>query len=594
MAARGPMAKRKRSSIAWVGLFFAMALFGGCVYPKPPAGQPTPSLTLTVSAPLAGDAVVTATAANFTPTSVSFTLDGVSASIGVDSTAPFTATLHTAGLSAGAHYVFASGSDGTYTALQLANFQVENRKPNEVVILVDDLDQTDTPYWEAMPRTKALLADKGMTFDNTFVTDPTCCPARATFLTGDYPQNTGVYDNSAPDGGYGGFSAGAQNDTLATRLKAQGYTTALLGKYFNGYTGSAVPPGWDEFFAMQGFIYYGVNYDANHNGVAEHYGSAESDYSTDVISRLAVNFIDRTESNDSQPFLLYLTPTAPHWPLLPPARYTPNPMAAKKLGSRPNRNESDVSDKPTWLRDGYPLLSQVALDYLDLYYSNAMGSLLAVDDMVARVVQELDAKGELDNTTFVFTSDNGLSLGTHRMAQKMAPYDESVRVPFVMSGPGIPVGSDSHFVLNNDLAPTLLQLAGAGEQSDMDGRSLVPLLRGDTTVPWRSDFLLQYHGTGTDQAKLDTFADVQAVLATYGSIVDVPTWRGVRSEQWLYVEWYGGSVHEYELYDMNADPYQLQNLVATPGGAQQYAALTSTLQARLEQLAVCSGPSCRS
>ena len=86
---------------------------------------------------------------------------------------------------------------------------------------------------------------------------------------------------------------------------------------------------------------------------------------------------------------------------------------------------------------------------------------------------------------------------------------------------------------------------------------------------------------------------MQAAIATYGSIVDIPTWHGVRSAQWLYVEWYGGSVHEYELYDMNADPYQLENLVATPQGAQQYAALTATLQARLEQLAVCSGPSCR-
>ena len=345
-------------------------------------------------------------------------------------------------------------------------------------------------------------------------------PRSPTYLTGDYPQNNGVYDNSAPDGGYGGFAVQAQNDTLATRLKAQGYTTALLGKYFNGYTGSAVPPGWDEFFAMQGFIYYGVNYTANHNGVSEYHGSAESDYSTDVISRLAVDFINKTESNDSQPFLLYLTPTAPHWPLRPPARYDPNPMAGEKLPARPNRNEADVSDKPSWLRDGYPLLPQVVLDFMDWNYSWAMGSLLVVDDMVARVVQELDAKGELNNTTFVFTSDNGLSLGTHRLGQKMAPYDESVRVPLVMSGPGIPVGSDSHLVINNDFAPTLLQLAGAGEQSDMDGRSLVPLFAatsfpGETTSSFSIAALVPTRRSWTPTPTCRPLSRPTARLSTY-------------------------------------------------------------------------------
>jgi N-acetylglucosamine-6-sulfatase len=584
---------RRRSVAVLAGLLVAAVVAAGCVYPPPPPGQPVPSLTLTVTGPLAGAAVVTATAKNFNPTSVSFQLDSVNTPpIAVDSTAPFTATVNTAGLSAGMHYIYAVGRDSTYTVSQIGGIKVDNKKPNEVVILLDDLDQVSTSYWDALPKTKALLADKGMTFDNAFVTDPTCCPARATFLTGDYPQNTGVFDNTAPDGGYGGFAAHAQRDTVATRLKAQGYTTALLGKYFNGYTGATVPPGWDEFFGLTGFIYYGVDYSANHNGVTETYGFDASDYSTDVISRLAVDYIDRTESNDDQPFLLYLTPTAPHYPIGPPDRYQPNPLAGEKLQPRPNRNESDVSDKPTWLRDGYPLLTQSELDAQEATYAWDMGSLLAVDDMVARVVQELDAKGELDNTDFVFTNDNGISLGTHRLVQKMAPYDESLRVPFIMEGPGIPTGTDSRFVTNTDLAPTLLQLAGAGDQTDMDGRSLVPALRGDAG-PWRNDFLVQYHGTGTGAGNLDTLADVQSAISTYGSLTDVPTWRGIRSQQWLYVQWYGGSIHEYELYDMTADPYQLNNLVGTPEGAQQYASVTATLQARLEQLATCSGASCR-
>lgn len=564
----------------------------GCVWPRPPAGTPTPALTVTVSAPLAGAVTVSATATNFTPTAVSFYMDTLASTpIVVDTQAPFTAVVPVATLSGGAHTVYVTGNDGTYTAYQVAPVQPDKSKPNEVVILLDDLDQMDTPYWDALPRTKALLADKGMTFDNSFVSDPTCCPARATLLTGDYPQNTGVYDNSAPDGGYPGFQA-RQSDTIATRLKADGYTTALIGKYLNGYQTTDVPPGWDEFWGMLGFPYYGVNYQANHNGTVESYGNSEADYSTDVISRLALDFIDRTEASDAQPFFLYLTPTAPHWPLRPPARYDPNPMGSITFPNHPDRNEHDVSDKPTWLRDGYPELSDLEVAFVQWYFQWAAGSLLAVDDMVANVVQRLDQRGELANTVFVFTSDNGLNLGAHRLTAKQAPYDESLRVPLVISGRGIAPGSSSQYVINNDLAPTLMALAGAGDQPDMDGRSLVPLLRQESGVPWRDDFLIQYHGTGSPT--LDTFADVQAAIATSTPLTDIPSWRGIRSTRWAYIQWYRGDVHEYELYDMQSDPWQLQNLVATPAGVQQYAAVTTALQARLEQLATCSGATCRS
>ena len=134
----------------------------------------------------------------------------------------------------------------------------------------------------------------------------------------------------------------------------------------------------------------------------------------------------------------------------------------------------------------------------------------------------------------------------------------------------------------------MLQLAGAGSQDDMDGQSLVPLLTA--AAPWRSDFFLEFHGTYSfGSPNLDTLADVQQAIAANGSINLVPTFRAVRSDQWLYVEWYSGTVHEYELYDMNADPGQLDNLVATLEGAQQYADVTSALQTRLEQLAVCAG-----
>jgi N-acetylglucosamine-6-sulfatase len=163
-------------------------------------------------------------------------------------------------------------------------------------------------------------------------------------------------------------------------------------------------------------------------------------------------------------------------------------------------------------------------------------------------------------------------------------------VPFVIAGPGVPHGTDDRFVTNTDIAPTVLQIAGGGPQTDRDGRSLVPILLDDAAT-WRDDFLVEYNGTPRTGHQLHTFADVQAALAQ--GVHGVPTYRALRTEQYLYVEWYGGPEHEYELYDLDADPSQLTNLVGTPDGGQQHAELTANLQARLAALAACSGESCR-
>ena len=184
-------------------------------------------------------------------------------------------------------------------------------------------------------------------------------------------------------------------------------------------------------------------------------------------------------------------------------------------------------------------------------------------------------------------SDNGYHLGAHRLEEKMSPYEESIRIPFAIAGPGVPAQVDDRFVSQIDIAPTLLDLALA-PHDDLDGESLVPLFSG--TPVWRTDQLIEYHGT-SNVIPLDTLADVQAAIAE-GHAMRIPTYRALRTTDWLYVEWYGGAVHEYELYDMNLDPFQLVNLVATPQGAIDHAATTATLQVRLEELAACSGPTC--
>jgi arylsulfatase A-like enzyme len=323
----------------------------------------------------------------------------------------------------------------------------------------------------------------------------------------------------------------------------------------------------------------------------ESFGSQASDYQTDVLDRNALAFIDSTEANDSQPFLLWVDPSAPHAWIPPAPRHANNAFVDDVLPTHPDFNEPDVSDKPSWLRDDVAQLDQAAIDNQQAEYRRMMGSLLAVDDMVADIVQRLKAKGEFDHTTIAFMSDNGFLFGAHRLIQKMAPYEESIRVPFVMAGTGVPFGTESNIVTETDVAPTLLDLAGVPVPDTMDGRSLRPLLRHDGG-PWRHDFFLQYRGTYGPFLLFDTKEQVDWSVQNHG-VMYIPSYTGLRTEQYLYVQWYSGPDHEYELYDLAADPWELDNLIATPEGAQQYAAITAALQARLDELATCAGVSCR-
>jgi len=572
-----------------LGLFAA-----GCVFPTPPLGDPVPGLSIALSgsSPYSGMLTISVAPFNYAPPSVAFKLDGTA--LPDDTEAPFELTLDTTAINDGTHMMSVRANDSTYTVIEKVQFVTRN-DPNVVVIVVDDIDATATPFWDAMPQTQALLQAQGLEFTNAFATDPVCCPARATMLTGQYPHNTGVWDNSFPDGGFRAFvNSGSETDTLATRLDAAGYETALVGKYFNEYIfdPTHVPPGWDEWFGLVHGYYDGYSYLANRNGVVESYGSDPDDYQTDVVSAEALAFLDAQEANDDRPFLLWVAPSAPHWAMPPAPRHAVNEFTDDPIPMRPNYDEADVSDKPAWLRDGIPPISPGLADFITNDHQDRMGSMLAVDEMIAAVFNRLTSTGELADTVVVLVSDNGYNLGSHRLAGKQAPYEESIRVPMLMTGTGIPMGAQSaSFVTHADLAPTLLDLAGL-PASDMDGTSLVPLFGGPPSS-WRSDFLVEFKGTyGLYGGLFETLAHVQNAIQA-GKPVLVPTFRAVRNEQYLYVEWYSTAPHEYELYDMVADPYQLDNLIATPEGASQYASTTAALQARLETLGTCSSAGCR-
>ncbi len=469
-----------------------------------------------------------------------------------------------------------------------ASGAAETGRPNIVYIVADDLDVAAVEY---MPRLRSLVAQKGVTFRNSFATTPVCCPSQASMLTGKYAHNHQILFNIPPLGGFQKFKdLGGERSTIATWLQAAGYRTGRVGKYLVGYpTGTTyVPPGWDDWRSTyEGFSRY-FNYDLNENGSVVHYGSEPGDYLTDVLAEKALGFIDRAETNDAQPFFLVFSPNAPHSDRAPNG---PPPPAPRHVGAfahlsaprPPSFNEADVSDKPPVIQQ-LPLLSGVQIAAIDEEYRARLESLLAVDEAIERIVLRLAALDELENTYIVFTSDNGYHLGEHRFRNgKGQIYEEDIRVPLIVRGPGVPAGvTRDEYALNIDLAPTFAELGGAVPTDFMDGRSLVPLL-GSTPVPqqeWRDDFLVELWrpaALGGDQIR---------AVRTRDAFRSGPTPAPVGAPgPAVYVEYLSGA---RELYDLDQDPYELDSLhlLAPPGHLRRWSS-------RLWDLAACAGGTCR-
>ncbi len=442
-------------------------------------------------------------------------------------------------------------------------------QPNIVFIMSDDQDVETMQY---MPRVQELLADRGMTFENAFVTEPQCCPSNVTMLTGQYAHNHGVLNNFYPTGGFQKFvENGGDQSTIATWLQDAGYATARVGKYLVEYPiGSTyIPPGWDEWYSTYGGVGSYFNYALNENGQVVQYGSAPEDYSTDVLTGKVVDFINRAETNDAQPFFVTFTPSAPHGDNIPNGPATPAPrhagmFAGAQAPRTPSFNEADVSDKPPPIRN-LPLLTGAQIAAIDREYQTRLESLQALDEGIARIVETLAARGELENTYIVFTSDNGYHLGQHRFLNgKFQVYEEDIRVPLIIRGPGVQAGATvEQMAVNIDFAPTMARWGGATPDRVMDGQSLTPLLgQGAATQNWRKDFLVEIY------RRPPPLGNGDVILA-------------LRTEHEVYVEYRSGP---RELYDLRTDPYQLQNLYATadPGHI-------AALSRRLAELAVSHG-----
>lgn len=398
-----------------------------------------------------------------------------------------------------------------------------DRPPDVVVILTDD-QRWDT-LW-AMPALQRLLVDQGVTYTTAFVPTAVCCPSRASLLTGRYAHAHGVWRNAPPLGGAATFDDG---ETLATWLDGLGYRTGLVGKYLNGHDGSSIPPGWDRWFVRFGPSAY-YDYTVNDDGEIRSFGSETTDYLTDVLATEAVRFVEATPVDE--PLFLLLAPPVPHEPAIPAERHE-GAFAGIAPWRPPSFDERDVSDKPGYVRRQDRLGSEERRA-IDLFRQRQLESLLAVDEMVAAVMEAIARTGRLGSTLIAYTSDNGMLWGEHRLRRKNMPYEAASHVPLVVRWDGVvPAGTvDGRLVAANvDLAATVLEAAGASAEG-LDGRSL--LSQDRRAMP------------------------VEALETRVGGAVR-PAYCGARTRGRLYVRYASGFE---ELYLYGKDAWELENAAA--------------------------------
>ena len=398
------------------------------------------------------------------------------------------------------------------------------RAQSNVVLILTDDQRLET--LSSMPTVRSELAAKGVTFPQAVVVNPLCCPSRVAILTGLYSHSSGFYSQNSLSPAVAKAFEGVPN--LGTWLSAAGYETGFVGKYLNGYDGSFVPAGWSHWAAFTGLPDY-YDYTLLRPGGLVSFGSAPADYSTDVLAAEAERFVRASDSE--RPLFLFFAPYAPHVEISgdPPAG------APRHVGSvpvdpwRPPSVGEDLTDKPGWLRSFAASLPPIAAHDSAEVRAGQLTSLRAVDDAVGRILDALADTGRLQDTLIVFTSDNGFTWGEHGLGNyKLTPYEESIRVPFIVRYDGrLPAGVvDDRLVANIDIAPTVMEAAGM--ELLADGRSLL------SSGTWRTDVLVEHTGRR------------------------VPTYCTVRSGSAMYTAYADGAE---ELYDLAADPYQLQNLV---------------------------------
>ncbi len=467
------------------------------------------------------------------------------------------------------------------------------QRPNVIVVVTDDQSLAQfTP--EYMPRTFKHFVERSTSFSDAVVPTPLCCPSRAALSTGQYGHNNGVLRNQYK-------LLERKRNVLPAWLRRSGYRTMHVGRFYNGYgfvgRNGQVAPGWDVWrTALEPHGYY--DYKMRFNSRFRKYGSADRDYLTTNINRIAAKLI-RRKSGRSRPFYLQVDQFAPHDgpgartprcdQTAVPAPADERAYANEPLPAGPAFNEADISDKPEFFQAA-PLIDGNRLDLLTRSWGCGLAALQEVDRGMASIWRALREERALGDTAVLFTSDNAYLFGEHRInLDKHYPYEEAVRVPLTLRLPralapaGQPPTSMAP-VANIDIAPTVLEMAAADPCKAsgcriLDGRSLVSDAAGVPQIPADRGIAMEYDGD----------KPLKGLVCSY---------QGIRDAGAVYVEHLRGRsrfadpceplIDAREFYDLEADPFELDNLLpASPGSPAAQA--SDLLQSRSAALADCSG-----
>ncbi len=417
----------------------------------------------------------------------------------------------------------------------LVSAGLKEERPNFLIIYTDD--QRYDSMWQ-MPRTQELIFEQGVTFNHGYITTPLCGPSRCSILTGMYAHSHEIRESQ---------DSGFDETTFAKYLQDDGYYTGLVGKYLNEWRVKDEPkPEFDYWRAIFGGQSRYNNPDIMVDGEwVRHQGQ----YITDAFGDYCLEFIENA-AKKLKPFCLYFAPNAPHEPATPADE--DKFLAIDLPEFPPNFSEEDISDKPNWLQEKVSLLSDEEIHRINEFRNDQLLSLRSLDRNIERIIQKLEEEKLLDKTVVIFLSDNGKLWGEHRMTTKNSFYEEASRVPFALRYPPLvptPYIEDKP-VANIDIAPTLYDLARVPIPEEVDGVSLVPLLlAGDMQ---RAGVLIEgWPGRGH--------------YAAYhvGSYVYAET---------------GGDKSEF--YDLEKDPYQLENAIDNPA----YQELIAEMKVALDEV----------
>ncbi|OTA85472.1 hypothetical protein M434DRAFT_377137 [Hypoxylon sp. CO27-5] len=497
----------------------------------------------------------------------------------------------------------------------------QRRQPNVVFVLTDDQD-AHLSSLDYMPLVKKHLLDRGTYFSHHYATTAVCCPSRVTLWTGKFAHNTNVTDVSPPYGGYPKFvSQGYNDDYFPVWLQQAGYNTYYTGKLFNVHTvdnyNSPAPGGFTgSDFLLDPYTYNYLNSTFQRNGEGPR--SYEGHYSTDVLAEKAYGLLEEAV-NARKPFFLVAAPIAPHanvvmngtsheGPRDPdnlPFEFT-EPVPAKRhehlfKDERVPRTANFNPDQPSganWIHT-LPQQNSTNVEYNDHFYRQRLRSLQAVDELVEGLISRLEAHGILDNTYFVYSSDNGYHIGQHRLQPgKSCGYEEDTNVPLIIRGPGVAGGYTAEGVVTThaDLAPTFFEMLGIAQREDFDGAA-IPVTREAFEE-------VRDKGERREHAGVEYWGFAMGEGIYNRNPRENNTYKALRLAGPRYNLYYSvWCNNEHELYDMAVDPGQLHNLLsqseekaAAPlAAAAGYPAykVAARLDALLLVLKTCASETCR-